>query len=70
MGGSSQPGGVLLRKYVQAAAFCQTLWYNEAAASPPQWGEVDVMGFALSLMVSLAANVISYFVCKWLDGKR
>ena len=25
---------------------------------------------ALSLLVAIAANVISYFICKWLDGDK
>jgi len=34
---------------------------------PPQWEGVKSVDSILALMVSVAANVIAYFVCKWLD---
>lgn len=30
--------------------------------------EVNGMDWFISLIVSVTANVISYYICKWLDG--
>ena len=32
--------------------------------------EVSAMEFLLSLMVAVAAGVISHLICKWLDGDK
>ena len=34
---------------------------------PPQWKEVSSLEYIVSLAVSVVADVIAYFVCKWLD---
>ena len=28
------------------------------------------MLFVLNLLVSITANIISYYICKWLDGHK
>lgn len=47
--------------------FCQKVWYSVVAVGPPQREEVDSLEYIISLMVSVTADVIAYFVCKWLD---
>ena len=48
--------------------FCSKLWYNLKAAEPPaerRWSPMT--DFIIAFLVSVTANVVSYFVCKWLD---
>lgn len=47
--------------------FCQKVWYSVVAVGPPQREEVNSLEYIISLMVSVTADVIAYFVCKWLD---
>lgn len=37
---------------------------------PPQRREVNSVENFVTVMISVMANVIAYFVCKWLDRNR
>lgn len=50
--------------------FCRNLCYDDFAVGASAVKEVNRMEYVFTLMVSVAANVITYFVCKWLDGHR
>ena len=42
--------------------------YNSIAAiSARNWKEVKKVGIITSFLVSVAAGVVSYYICKWLD---
>ena len=51
-------------------SFCRNVWYNGFAALPAHFigKEVGTMNHIFAFMTSVAANVVSNFVCKWLDG--
>ena len=51
--------------------FCSKLWYNLKAAEPPaerRWSPMT--DFIIAFLVSVTANVVSYFVCMILIRKR
>ena len=54
-------------------SFCRSLWYNESAVYPryPYGKGGDIMAYLLTFLVSVAANlasdIMSRFICKWLD---
>lgn len=49
--------------------FVERLWYNDVVALliPGNGKEVHTLETMLSLACSIAANVIAYYICKWLD---
>ena len=48
------------------------VWYNTGVALPIPGSreEVRQLNAMLSLLCSIAANVIAYYICKWLDGQK
>ena len=50
-------------------SFWRNVWYNGFAALPAHlFGrEVKAMSSILSFVLSVGANVTSYYICKWLD---
>ena len=54
-------------------SFCRSLWYTESAVYPryPYGKGGDIMAYLLTFLVSVAANlasdIMSRFICKWLD---
>ena len=51
-------------------SFWRNVWYNGFAALPAHFmgGEVKPMESISTFILSVAANVASYYICKWLDG--
>ena len=51
-------------------SFCRSLWYTCFAALPAHFiGKgVRQMPSISTFILSVAANVASYYICKWLDG--
>ena len=51
-------------------SFGRIICYNGFAALPAHFmgGEVRKMPSITTFMLSVAANVASYYICKWLDG--
>ena len=51
-------------------SFWRNVWYNEFAALPAHFmgREVRQMPSISTFILSVAANVASYYICKWLDG--
>lgn len=46
-------------------------WYNLNVAIPYTGIERGVtLGLFTSFIVSVVAGVVSYYICKWLDGDR
>ena len=47
------------------------IWYNTVAALLQSGNreEVDTLEFVIGFLVSVAAGIISYYVCKWLDRR-
>jgi hypothetical protein len=47
------------------------LWYsgNAALLHSGSRGEVEMLEILISFLVSVAAGIISYYVCKWLDRR-
>lgn len=43
-------------------------WYNRVSASSVR-EEVRTLEYLLSLLISVVAGVISYYLCKWFDRK-
>lgn len=35
-----------------------------------QQEEVSALGYILTFLVSVLASVVSYYICKWLDGDK
>ena len=48
--------------------FVGNLWYNKLSASSVR-KEVDLMTLVTSFVISVAASVAGYYICKWLDRK-
>lgn len=47
------------------------MWYDLKAVEPPaERGGGNMVQILTALIISVVANVISHFVCKWLDGKE
>ena len=47
------------------------MWYALKAVEPPaerRWGLMAEM--LVMLIISVVANVVSHFICGWLDGKE
>lgn len=40
------------------------------AATPSSGREVCPVDFILAFLISVLAGVVSYYICKWLDGKK
>ena len=55
---------------VFSVSFCRSLWYTCFAALPAHFiGKgVRQMPSISTFILSVAANVASYYICKWLDG--
>ncbi len=51
-------------------AVVSVLWicYNVYAVTPSSRREVMAMELLFTFFVSILAGVISYYICKWLDG--
>ena len=50
-------------------SFWQKEWYNGFAVHPAYLTgeEVDALAYFLTFLVSVGADVVSHFICKWLD---
>ena len=51
--------------------YCRRLWYDYIAAEPPaerRWCPVEEIFTAF--LISVIAGVVSYYICKWLDGDK
>ncbi len=50
-------------------AYCVDCWYNVLAASYPNLATEggERMEILLSFIVSVAAGIATYYICKWLD---
>ena len=44
--------------------------YTEGVADPPPEGRCFVVSTIVTFALSVAAGVVSYYICKWLDGKK
>ena len=49
-----------------------SVWYTTGVALliPGNGKEVHTLETTVSLICSIAANVISYYICKWLEGQK
>ena len=50
-------------------SFWRNVWYNGFAVHPAYLTgeEVDALAYFLTFLVSVGADVVSHFICKWLD---
>ena len=50
-------------------SFWRKEWYNGFAVHPAYLTgeEVDALAYFLTFLVSVGADVVSHFICKWLD---
>ena len=50
-------------------SFWRNVWYNGFAVHPAylMGEEVDALAYFLTFLVSVGADVVSHFICKWLD---
>ena len=50
-------------------SFWRIIWYNGFAVHPAYLTgeEVDALAYFLTFLVSVGADVVSHFICKWLD---
>lgn len=44
--------------------------YNQFAAVPSSGKEVVAVEVLMAFIISVAAGVVTYYICKWLDGKK
>ena len=42
--------------------------YNTFVGSPTE-GRCALMNYITAFLISVAAGIVSYYICKWLDGK-
>lgn len=64
------PGEVdLLGGFAFIVSFWRIVCYNGSAVHPAHFmgREVDSMVHLLAILESVAANVMSHYICKWLD---
>ena len=52
-----------------SVSFWRKEWYNGFAVHPAYLTgeEVDALAYFLTFLVSVGADVVSHFICKWLD---
>ena len=52
-----------------SVSFWRNVWYNGFAVHPAYLTgeEVDALAYFLTFLVSVGADVVSHFICKWLD---
>lgn len=49
------------------------MWYNSNVVftdTRDNWEEVSRLEFVISFVVSVAASIVAYYICKWLDKQR
>lgn len=58
-------------KYIQALPFFEQMCYDIRATTPKtgRGKGVLVLNLAISFLFSVAASVVAYYICKWLDGE-
>lgn len=59
------------RKHKISVEICGTVWYHQCVVIPNirhGKGVSDMDGYILSFLISVMANVVSVYICKWLDG--
>ena len=58
-----------VRLLASPVSFWRNVWYNGFAVHPAYLTgeEVDALAYFLTFLVSVGADVVSHFICKWLD---
>ena len=58
-----------VRLLASPVSFWRKEWYNGFAVHPAYLTgeEVDALAYFLTFLVSVGADVVSHFICKWLD---
>ena len=58
-----------VRLMASPVSFWRNVWYNGFAVHPAYLTgeEVDALAYFLTFLVSVGADVVSHFICKWLD---